>query len=74
MEEPPLDLEGISLPEDLLQRLRQTAEFSSVTELEGILDEMEALSPEAGQLAARLRELSQDFKMEEILSVLQEME
>ena len=73
-EEPILDLEGISLPEDLLQRLKQAAEVSSVTELEQTLDEMKKLGPEAGRLAAHLRGLSQDFKMDEILDILVKIE
>ena len=72
-EEPILDLEGISLPEGLLQRLKQAAEVSSVTELEQTLDEVEKLGPEAGRLAARLRGLSQDFKMDEILDTLEKI-
>ena len=70
-EEPPLDLESIHLPGDLLGRLKQAAELSNVTELERTLNEVEKLGPEESRLAAHLRGLSQDFKMEEILEVLQ---
>jgi CheY-like chemotaxis protein len=73
VEEAALDLEGISLPEDLFRRLRQAAEFSNVTELERTLDEVETLGPQAGRLAAHLRGLSQDFKMEAILGILEEI-
>jgi CheY-like chemotaxis protein len=72
-EEPPLDLESISLPGDLLGRLKQAAEMSNVTELERTLNEVEKLGPEESRLAAHLRGLSQDFKMEEILSILEQM-
>ena len=73
-DEATLDLEGIALPEDLFRRLRQAAELSSVTELEGILNEVEKLGPKARRLAAHLRELSQDFRMDEILRILEEMQ
>ncbi|OGG46244.1 MAG: hypothetical protein A3F84_23740 [Candidatus Handelsmanbacteria bacterium RIFCSPLOWO2_12_FULL_64_10] len=73
VEEAALELEGISLPEDLFGRLRQATEYSNVTELERTLDEVETLGPQAGRLAAHLRGLSQDFKMEEILKILGEI-
>ena len=73
VEEAPLDLEGIVLPEALFSRLRQAAELSSVTELEKALGEVETLGPEAGRLARHLRGLSQDFKMDEILGILEQM-
>ena len=74
VDESPLDLGGITLPEDLLQRLKEAAEFSSVTELDKTLDEVERFSPVAGRLAGRLRGLSQDFKMDEILGILEEIQ
>ena len=74
VEESPLDLDGITLPEDLLGRLKEAAEFSSVTELDKTLNEVESVSPEAGRLAVHLRGLSQDFKMDEILKILEEIQ
>jgi signal transduction histidine kinase/ligand-binding sensor domain-containing protein/CheY-like chemotaxis protein len=65
-----LDLSAISLPDDLRQRLVKAAELSSVTELEQVLDEVVDLGPEATRLAEHLRDLSQDFKMDEILTLL----
>ena len=73
VETSPLNLRVISLPEGLIQRLRQAAENFSVTELEKALDEIAALDPEASRLAAHLRGLSRDFKMEEILSLLEDI-
>ncbi len=73
-EEAPLDLKRITLPADLLARLKAAAEVSGVTELEQILDEVEKQSPEEGRLAGHLRGLSQDFKLDEILSILDQLE
>lgn len=72
--ESPLSLDGISLPKDLYLGLKEAARFSKVTELEKILDAVESRSPEAVQLAGHLRGLSQDFKMDEILRILEDIE
>jgi signal transduction histidine kinase/CheY-like chemotaxis protein len=72
--EAPLDLAGISLPEDLINRLKEAAELYNVTTLERTLEDVAALGPEPSRLAARLRELSQDFRMDEILGILTEIE
>ena len=72
--EEPVDLKAVALPDGLMARLRQAAEASNVTELESTLDEVAELGPEAARVAARLRELSQDFRMDEILGILGEME
>jgi signal transduction histidine kinase/ligand-binding sensor domain-containing protein/DNA-binding response OmpR family regulator len=69
-EKTPLQLEGLVLPTALAQRLKEAAELTSVTELEGLLDEVEELG-EAGQpLAKHLRQLSQDFDMDGVIAVL----
>ncbi|MBI2965513.1 MAG: response regulator [Chloroflexi bacterium] len=73
VEAPALDLKAISLSEPLLKRLREAAELSSVTDLEEALGEVERLGPQEGRLSAHLRTLSQDFKMEEILKILEEI-
>ena len=62
------------MPEDLLAQLKEAAELSNVTELESVLDEVAKQSPEAGRLAAHLRGLSQDFKMDEILEILRSIQ
>jgi CheY-like chemotaxis protein len=72
--EEPVDLTAVSLPGELIARLEQAAETSSVTELESTLDEVERLGPEPARLAVHLRELSQDFRMDEILGILGQME
>jgi len=73
VEGPALDLKAVSLPEPLLKRLRQAAEFSNVTALEKTLDEVKKIGTEEGRLAAHLRALSQDFRTEEILSILEQL-
>jgi CheY-like chemotaxis protein len=70
----PLDLSSLSVPEDVLQRLRAAAKVSNVTELERELDGVEAMGPAGQNLAAHLRRLSQDFEMDEILTILDAVE
>ena len=72
-EESPLNLKDIVLPGDLLRRLKEAAELSSVTDLETTLEEVDRLGPQESRLSAHLRRLSQDFKIEEILSILEQM-
>ena len=64
------DLQDIDLPADLLEGLSRAAEISNVTELETILTDAERLGENEARLAAHLRTLSQDFKMDEILGIL----
>jgi len=68
-----LDLSGITLSADLLGRLREAAEMANVTELEQMLDDLETQQPETRQLAAHLRDLSQEFQMSDLLAVLDEL-
>jgi hypothetical protein len=72
-EEAPLDLSEIRVPDEMVERIRGAAELSSVTELEGTLDEMRELGEAEAKLADRLRVLSQNFRMDEILRVLGEL-
>ena len=69
-----LDLSGITVSADLLSRLREAAEMANVTELEQMLDDLEAQQPDTHQLAAHLRDLSQDFQMNELLAVLDQLQ
>ena len=68
--EPLPDLQDIALPEDLLASLKRAAEISSVTELESLLGDVHRLGECEARLAAHLRGLSQDFKMDEIVGIL----
>jgi len=69
-----LDLSGIVLSADLVARLKEAAEMANVTELEQMLDDLEAQRPESRRLAAHLRDLSQDFAMNEILTILDHLQ
>ena len=69
-----LDLTGLTLSADLLGHLREAAEMANVTELEQMLDDLEAQQPTMRQLAAHLRGLSQDFQMNELLAVLDQLQ
>ena len=70
----PLQLEGLALPTALAQRLKEAAELTSVTELEGLLDEVEELGQAGQPLAAHLRQLSQDFDMDGVIALLDGIE
>ena len=65
---------GLSLPEELLTRLKSAAVFYRVTELDGQLHEVEELGPEGRQLAEKLRGLIRNYDMEAILKILSEMQ
>ena len=65
----PLDLAGLVLPTVLAQRLKEAAELGSVTELEGLLDEVEALGQANQPLAAHLRQLSQNAEMDGVIAI-----
>ena len=72
-EEEELDLSGISLSADLVGKLKEAAEMANVTELEQMLDDLQAQQPEVGPMAIHLRNLSQDFQMNEILTILDQL-
>lgn len=60
----------VSLPAALLEKLQRAAEVYSVTEFENHLVEVEALGESGHALATRLRELSRNVQIEEILAIL----
>jgi len=72
--EPPTEALEISLPAQLLSRMRNKAELYEVTDLRTCLLEVEALGPEGKRLAERLRALIQSYDMETVLELLSEME
>lgn len=64
----------IVLPENLWQRLRQAAEYYSVTDIEDYLIEMEQLGAAEQELAVHLRQLKQQQDMAGILATLDAMQ
>jgi len=70
----PTEAIGISLPEELLMRLKSGAELYRVTALENHLREVEELGTEGRQLAEKLRGLIRNYDMEAILKILSEMQ
>jgi len=67
---PPDDLVEVTLPEDLLSRLREAAEIYNMTEFETLLDEVRQMGAEAEPLAEHLHQLSRDLDTEAILEYL----
>jgi signal transduction histidine kinase/CheY-like chemotaxis protein len=68
--QPPPDLSGVTVPEELLMRLRQAAEFGQVTRLEQCCQELEAQGEGAAQLATRLRQLRRQHDPDALLRLL----
>ena len=69
-----LNLLSLHLPAELHDQLRESAELSSVTELRQVLEQVAQLGEAEGRLAEHLRELSQDFAMDDILDILDNVE
>ena len=69
-----VDLTGLHLPAELHEQLRESAELSSVTELRQVLEQVAQLGEAEGRLAEHLRELNQNFAMDEILEILEKIE
>ena len=65
-----LDLAGVVLPAGLYERLHQAAEVANVTEVRRILDEVEG----AEELVEHLRRLAENFAMEAVLELLDQIE
>jgi signal transduction histidine kinase/ligand-binding sensor domain-containing protein/DNA-binding response OmpR family regulator len=63
----------VALSAELLDRLRKAAEGYSVTDFESYLAEVEALGESGRQLAERLRELSRNVRIDEILRILSDV-
>ena len=65
------DWSGLTLPSELLEKLKEAAELYRLTELEKHIQEVEALEGEAASFAAHLRTLRQQHNMEEIARLLE---
>jgi signal transduction histidine kinase/DNA-binding NarL/FixJ family response regulator len=62
------------IPEPLLGQLSEAAEYCMITDLQHGLEQLEALGPEQTQVARRLRDLAQEYKMEQIAAILNDGE
>ncbi|MBI1926638.1 hypothetical protein HYR99_20655 [Candidatus Poribacteria bacterium] len=67
---PQVDLSKLTLPDDLLLRLKEAAEFGKMTELRASLDEVRQRGEDGRLLAEKLHELSRKFDMDAILEIL----
>ena len=68
-----LDATSITLPENLLVRLSESAEFYNITKLQQCLEELESLPEIDRQVAEHLRHLLQNGDMKGILTFLSEI-
>ena len=68
--ESPIDFAQITLPEDLLTRLKQAAENYRTTEFKRHLSEVDQSSEERHRLAEHLQSLLQNYDMEAIMETL----
>ncbi len=67
-------LSKLQLPEDLLRRLKEGAEFCKITKLKRFLAEMETLGPEESQLAEYLREFVNRYDLEGLREILERLQ
>ena len=66
----PLELERISLPEQLVERIKEAARLYSTTELKDCLIEVKQLGEDGAQLAAYLQPFLDNYDMEGLVDVL----
>ena len=69
---PPAELRLPAIPEALMKKLREAAEFHMITELQQGLEEIAALGPAHADWARQLEELSRTYRMDEIARRLEE--
>lgn len=67
------DWTQLRLPAELHEQLREAAEFGIVTTFDQLLDTVASLEGEATQFAEHLRQLAQNYQMDEILTLLSEV-
>jgi DNA-binding response OmpR family regulator len=60
----------ITLDPDVLHKLQEAAEFSLITDLDEILDQLAETGENEKRFAEHLKELAAVYNMEEILSIL----
>ena len=69
-----IDFKEISLPEELLSRLREAAELYRTIQFEDLLDNVRQIGSEAARLAEHLHQLSRDLEIDAILEILGDVE
>jgi hypothetical protein len=67
-----LDFSAINIPPEIAEWIQTAAAESNVTEVERVLDDMAGLGDDERLLAEHLKDLSQEFKFEELLETLSE--
>ena len=70
---PPIDFRQGSIPEELLLRLRKSAELGELGALRELIDQLSQIDEYGHLLAEQLLELSRKFDMEGILEILEEI-
>lgn len=65
-----LDVSGISLPEELLNRMKELADLCKVTDLENCIAEIDSLDMETNGLKSHLSSLLKKYDMEGISNLL----
>ena len=71
-EEQAVALPSVALPQALYDQLKEALRIRNVTMLDRLFDDIEALGAAGGALAARLRELSQQYDLKAIAGLLDE--
>ncbi len=71
---PPLEPGAIRLPGELLDKLRQAADLSNLTDLKTCMGQLEALGAEGQSLLAHLKPLASRYDMNGILTVLEKVD
>ncbi len=68
-----LDLTAVVLPQDLVRRLREAAEWGKVREFEYLLEEVRQVDGLCEPVAAHLQEMSRGVDMDGVVAVLDEI-
>ncbi|MDP6512417.1 MAG: hypothetical protein QF878_04360, partial [SAR202 cluster bacterium] len=68
-----IDLDGVVVPEDLLEKMKRAAEIYSVSELDRYFEALEGLGEKERHLAAHLRELRRGHDIDGILKLVESL-
>ena len=66
------EVSDIPIPNELRQRLIESAELYNVAQVNQCLDELASLGPDASRLAEHLRGFAANYDMDAILNILEE--